>query len=61
MTNRYYVIARVYADEVKCWVDVIAGEFDSFINAKLFKDAYNQHYSADARIEDRYTLLQASK
>lgn len=57
MKNYYYVIATRWDDEVRAQVKYIAGEFDSFVNAKIFRDAYNAHYSANAYIEDKYTLL----
>lgn len=57
MKNRYFVIAKHWDTEKEKQVEFIAGEFDDFICAKLFKDAYNDHYSANARIEDCTTLL----
>lgn len=49
---RYFVIAERYDYDKKAQVKYIAGEFDSFPCAKIFKDAYNEYYKADACIVD---------
>lgn len=49
---KYFVIAIKWDDDVKDQIKYIAGEFDSFLNAKIFKDAYNEHYKANAHIVD---------
>ena len=56
MNKRYFVIATVWSDEYKEQIKVIAGEFNNYINASIFKEAYNDHYSADAYIVDEYTI-----
>lgn len=55
--NKYFVIAVKWDDTKQKQVEYIAGTFDDFICAKLFKDAYNKFYHSDARIEDTTTLL----
>lgn len=56
---KYFVIATKWDDTRKAQVKYIAGQFDSYINAKLFKDAYNGHYHADAKIVEDFNLLNA--
>lgn len=48
--SKYEVWVTVWSEEYKKQVKVVAGEFDRFMNAKLFADAYSQHYSATAEI-----------
>lgn len=55
--NKYFVVALKWDDAKRKQVEFIAGTFDDFLCAKLFKDAYNNRYKADARIEDTTTLL----
>ena len=54
---KYFVIATKWDDTRKAQVKYIAGEFDSFVNANLFKTAYNQHYSANAEIVEDFAML----
>lgn len=54
---RYFVIAERFDCEKKAQVKYIAGEFDSFPCAKIFKDAYNEHYKADAYVVDQNKLF----
>ena len=49
---RYYVIARRWDKEEKRLIKYVAGEFDSFVNAEIFKDAYKKHYCSDAVIAE---------
>ena len=56
---KYFVIATKWDDKRKAQIKYIAGQFDSYINAKLFKDAYNGHYHADAKIVEDFNLLNA--
>lgn len=53
---RYFVIAKKYDDDKKAQIKYIAEEFDSFPCAKIFKDAYNEYYKADACIVDQSKL-----
>ena len=55
--NKYFVIATKWDNAKRKQVQYIAGTFDDIINAKLFKDAYNEYYRSDARIEDTTMLL----
>lgn len=48
--SKFEVLTTVWSDEEKKQVKVVAGEFDRFMNAKLFADAYENHYSAKAEI-----------
>lgn len=50
ITKKYAVIAIKWSDEANRQVEYVAGTFDTFMNAKLFRDAYNEHYKATARI-----------
>lgn len=54
---RYFVIATVWSEEVRKQVKIIAGEFDTYMNASLFKNAYNEHYNANAYIANSADLL----
>lgn len=53
-TNRFFVVAIKWDDFKKEQVKFIAGEFTDFVNAKLFKDAYDKNYSVDSRIISEY-------
>lgn len=53
----YFVIAKHWDDEKKAQVNYIAGQFDNYMNASLFKNAYNEWYHADAVIRDTDTIL----
>ena len=46
---KYFVIATHWDDERKAQVKYIAGEFSSYMNANIFKEAYNAHYSASIK------------
>lgn len=41
---KYFVIATHWDDKRKAQVKYIAGEFSSYMNANIFKEAYNAHY-----------------
>ena len=55
--KKYFVIASHWDEEKKAQVKYIAGEFNNFANANIFKNAYNEHYSADAVIVDDFTII----
>ena len=58
MTNtKYFVIAKHWDDSKKDITKRIAGEFTKYIDAALFRDAYNAHYSANSYIVTEYELL----
>ena len=50
---KYLVIITKWSEEQHNRVEVVAGAFDSYFNASLFRDAYNKHYSASAYIVER--------
>lgn len=51
--SKFEVWVTVWSDEYGKQVKVIAGEFDRYMNAKLFADAYSKLYSATTDIEER--------
>lgn len=48
--EKYEVWVTVWSEEHQKQIKVVAGEFDRFMNAKIFKDAYENFYSAHAEI-----------
>ena len=56
---RHFVIAKMYDYENTKITLEIVGEFKEFQMAKLFKDAYNDKYHADAKIVDEDELVNA--
>lgn len=48
--SKYEVWVTVWSEEHGSQIKVIAGEFDRFMNAKLFADAYSSHYSVNPEI-----------
>ena len=48
--NKYEVWVTVWSDEYKKQIKVVAGEFDRYMNAKLFAEAYGAYYSTTAEI-----------
>ena len=54
---KYFVIATHWVDNKQVQAKYIAGEFNSYMNASLFKNAYNEHYKADAVIVDASAML----
>lgn len=46
----YYVIAIHWDEKVKAQVKYIAGEFPEYYLASIFRDAYNQKFSANSYI-----------
>lgn len=53
---KYFVIAERYDDDKKAQIKYIAGQFDCFPCANIFKDAYNKYYKANAYIVDQSKL-----
>lgn len=49
---KYQVWALQFDSEAKCQREFMIGEFTSYMNAVIFRDAYNAHYSASARIQE---------
>lgn len=56
---KYFVIAIHWDCNKKAQVKYIAGEFDNYVNASLFRNAYNNHYHTDAKIVNDFDLLNA--
>lgn len=54
---KYFVIATHWDDNRKAQVKYIAGEFNNFANANIFKNAYNEYYKADAIIVEDFAML----
>lgn len=54
---KYFVIATHWDDNRKAQVRYIAGQFDNYMNASLFKNANNDHYKADAMIVEDFSLI----
>ena len=48
--NKYLVIAVKWDEGSKAQVKYVAGEFTNYMNANLFKKAYNDYYSANAEV-----------
>lgn len=48
--NKYEVWATVFSSEVGKQIKICIGEFDSFINARIFSKAYDEHYSTHSEI-----------
>ena len=47
---KYEVEVTMWCDELKKRIEVIAGSFDNYTNAKIFHDAYEKHYRSSAVI-----------
>ena len=54
---KYFVIATHWDDKKKAQVKYIAGQFEKYVNASLFKQAYNECYHADAKIVENYEMV----
>ena len=54
---KYYVIALHFDEDRKKQCYYIAGEFPNFANARIFAEAYREHYKSDCKIIDEYILL----
>lgn len=54
---KYFVIATHWDDKRNAQVKYIAGEFSEYINASIFKEGYNAHYSANAVIVEDFAML----
>lgn len=50
--SKYEVWVTVWSEEHGKQIKVVAGEFDRFMNEKLFAEAYGAHYSATAEIAE---------
>lgn len=54
---KYFVIATKWDPKQEKQIKYIAGEFNNFVNAEIFRTAYNERYSADAMIIREDNLL----
>lgn len=54
---KYFVVATQWATKAETQIKVIVGSFDTFVCAEIFRNAYNQHYSANAEIVGSLELL----
>lgn len=48
--KKYMVVAKKWCDDSKTQIEYVAGKFDEFVNANIFKKAYNDHYKANAYV-----------
>lgn len=48
--RKFYVVAKKWDDMAKKQVEYVAGEFPDWVNARIFRDAYREHFSATAEI-----------
>ena len=48
--ERYYVVAIRYNSDLGRRENYIAGEFNDYINAELFRRAYDEKYSVESMI-----------
>lgn len=49
---RYLVIATRWNNEKQAQTREVVGEFPTYYLASMFRDAYNQKFTADARVVD---------
>ena len=55
--HRYSHLFSHWDDNRKAQVKYIAGQFDNYMNASLFKKAYNDHYKTNAVIVEDFALI----
>lgn len=55
--KRYFVVATHWSEEDNAQVKYIAGEFTEYNLARIFKEAYNEHYKADAQVVDDWNIV----
>ena len=54
--SRFEVWVTVWSEEYEKQIKVMAGEFDRYMNAKIFADAYEEYYSTIVEIVE-YTRV----
>ena len=54
---KYFVIATCWNYEKGKTMKCIEGEFDSYVNASIFRDAYGKYYGTKAMIVEDLELL----
>ena len=50
---KYYVLANRYNEKTKEMEEYVVGEFYSIINARLFKEIYENRYNTTVLIEEQ--------
>lgn len=48
--KKYEVWAKKWDTDSKAIVDVMIGQFDNYVCARIFKDAYEDHFHTTAEI-----------
>ena len=48
--SKFEVMATVWSDEQNAQVKVVIGEFDRYMNARIFADAYSAYYPSATEI-----------
>lgn len=48
--SKYEVWVKVWSEEHKAQIKIVAGTFDKFMHAKIFADAYTKYFSSNAEI-----------
>lgn len=48
--SKYIVVATRWSSEANAQIKVVVGQFDEFMYASIFRNAYNDRYSANAEI-----------
>lgn len=56
---KFFVIATHWDSKREAQVKYIAGQFDNYMNASLFRKAYNDHYKSDAKVVEDFELVNA--
>lgn len=54
---KYYVIAIHWDEEKKAQVKYIAGTFPEYYLASMFCKAYNEKFSANAKVVEEFELI----
>lgn len=57
---KYFVIAKRWSDKEQNTITYIAGQFETYMNAEIFKKAYNEHYNANAAIVEAREILEGA-
>lgn len=54
----YFVMAKHWDEKLQRATYYVAGQFERYYNAVLFRDAYNEHYSQHAIIKSTEELME---
>lgn len=52
MKTVYHVVIKKWSAEENQQIRVVAGTFDTYMNASIFAKAYSEHYSTTAEIKE---------